>query len=170
MERIGPGHGRHTSRTDATDDEYPPPPQFRPTDRWRPRRPHPRGGCHRRRGCRGPGLSGCANSGAGTPGGPDPVGTWGTVDTTGVPFLTFSDDGSFTGSDGCNTLNGGWQLDGTTIDFENVATTLKACEGVDTWLSALNTATIEGTTMTVFNDADAEIGTLDNADSSNGGY
>ncbi|SDR74506.1 META domain-containing protein [Microterricola viridarii] len=116
------------------------------------------------------GLSGCANSGAGTPGGPDPVGTWGTVDTTGVPFLTFSDDGSFTGSDGCNTLNGGWQLDGTTIDFENVATTLKACEGVDTWLSALNTATIEGTTMTVFNDADAEIGTLDNADSSNGGY
>lgn len=114
-------------------------------------------------------LSACANNGgstgSGSVGGPDPVGTWGTVETTGVPFLTFTDDGQFTGSDGCNTLNGGWELNGTTIDFENVATTLMACQGVDTWLSELNTATIDGATMTVFNESGSEIGTLDNVSS-----
>ncbi|WP_082717208.1 META domain-containing protein [Microterricola viridarii] len=114
------------------------------------------------------GLSGCATSGAGTPGGPNPVGTWGTVESTGVPFLTFTDNGQFTGSDGCNTLNGGWALNGTTIDFKNVATTLMACQGVDTWLSALNTATISGSTMTVFNSSNSEIGTLENATGGNG--
>lgn len=116
------------------------------------------------------GLSGCANSGAGAPGGPDPVGTWGTVESTGVPFLTFTDNGVFTGSDGCNTLNGGWALNGTTIDFKNVTTTEMACQGVDTWLSALNTATISGSTMTVFNVSDSEIGTLQNETAPTSGY
>lgn len=110
-----------------------------------------------------PGAGAGAGGGSGPGGGPDPIGSWGTVDSTGVPFLTFAEGGQFNGSDGCNTLSGMWELDGNTIDFENVATTLMACEGVDTWLSALDEATISGTTMTILNEADKVIGTLERA-------
>lgn len=113
-------------------------------------------------------LSGCApgasTPGTGAAGGPNPVGSWGTIDSTGVPFLTFVEGGQFSGSDGCNNLSGAWELDGTTIDFENVATTLMACEGVNTWLSRLDEATISGTTMTILDDADKVIGTLERAE------
>lgn len=113
-------------------------------------------------------LSGCAPAastpGTGAAGGPNPVGSWGTVDSTGVPFLTFVEGGQFSGSDGCNNLTGGWELDGNTIDFENVATTLMACEGVNTWLSGLEEATISGTTMTILGDDDKVIGTLERAE------
>lgn len=110
-------------------------------------------------------LSGCApTSVGGAAGGPNPVGNWGTMDTTGEPFLSFAEGGQLSGSDGCNNLAGGWELDGNTIDFENVASTLMACEGVNTWLSGLDEATISGTTMTIIDDTDTVIGTLERAE------
>jgi hypothetical protein len=106
------------------------------------------------------GLSGCQVYGVDAPEPPNPVGFWGTADTAGLPFLAFTEDGKVSGSDGCNALSGEWELEGTTIDFSDMASTLMACEGVDTWLSALDAATISGETMTILDDADTEIGTL----------
>ncbi|RZU66839.1 heat shock protein HslJ [Microterricola gilva] len=105
-------------------------------------------------------LSGCQVYGVGAPAEPDPVGFWGTADTAGLPFLAFTEDGKVAGSDGCNQLTGAWEVEGSTIDFIDVASTLMACEGVDTWLSALDSATISGETMTIMDNADKEIGTL----------
>ncbi|WP_394554044.1 META domain-containing protein [Agromyces sp. MMS24-JH15] len=103
-------------------------------------------------------LSGCGGSSGG---GIDVVGTWGDP-TTGEPYLSLAEDGTLTGSDGCNRLAGGWELDeADQIEFGDVASTLMACEGVDTWLSGLDVATVSGTTMTILSDDGAEIGRLE---------
>ena len=71
-----------------------------------------------------------------------------------------ADDGTLTGTDGCNRLRGGWSADGDTVTFDQVASTRMACEGVDTWLSGLATATISGAEMTVLDASGAVLGTL----------
>lgn len=96
-------------------------------------------------------LAGCASSSG------EPEGTWGVDDG---PNLTLADDGSLSGTDGCNRLMGSWTADGDTIDFGEVASTLMACEGVDTWLNGLATGTVNGDTITVLDGSGAEIGTL----------
>ena len=55
-----------------------------------------------------------------------------------------ADDGSLTGTDGCNRLVGTWTAEADTVTFADVASTRMACDGVDTWLSALATGTIAG--------------------------
>ena len=90
----------------------------------------------------------------------DPIGTWGDVDATNEPSLVLGDDGSLTGTDGCNRLVGSWTAAADTVTFVDVASTRMACEGVDTWLSALATGTITDDTLTVFDQSGAEIGTL----------
>ena len=92
-------------------------------------------------------------------GAPDPVGTWGS-DGEGEPQLDLSADGSLSGTDGCNRLMGSWEADGADIDFAQTASTRMFCEGVDTWLSDLATATVTADVMTVFDDSGAQIGTL----------
>lgn len=110
------------------------------------------------------GLSACAPSDPG-PAGADPaVGTWGTPGTEGEPYLTLNDGGQLDGSDGCNALTGSWEAEGDEIDFDDVTSTLMACEGVDTWLGALESATLSGDTMTVRNEGGAVIGTLERAE------
>ncbi|MBT2516932.1 META domain-containing protein [Streptomyces sp. ISL-90] len=104
-------------------------------------------------------LAGCATN-AGPGAAPDPVGTWGDTSASTEPSLVLAADGTLTGTDGCNRLAGGWSMDGTTITFEQVATTRMFCEGVDTWLSGLATATIIDETMTVLDASGAELGTL----------
>ncbi|GAA1769180.1 META domain-containing protein [Agromyces humatus] len=92
----------------------------------------------------------------------DAVGAWGGPSMVGAPpALALADDGTVTGTDGCNRLVGSWGDDGETIAFEQVASTRMACEGVDTWLSGVDTATVDGDTMTVFDGGGAEIGTLE---------
>lgn len=98
-------------------------------------------------------LAGCGSSS------PTPTGTWGSSGD-GEPQLVLESDGSLTGTDGCNRLTGSWSADGQTVTFGDVASTTKACEGVDTWLLDLATATIDGTDMTVLDKDDSEIGTL----------
>lgn len=87
-------------------------------------------------------------------------GSWGT-EADNKPLLVLEHDGSLHGTDGCNRLMGAWkQSDDGTIDFGEVATTMMACEGVDTWLSTLSTGELKGQTMHVFDGDGNEIGTL----------
>lgn len=98
-------------------------------------------------------LSGCTAA-------PPPAGTWGSSGA-GEPQLVLDANGSLTGTDGCNRLMGSWSVKGGTITFGQVASTMMACDGVDTWLVHLATARIDGSTMHVKNATGAEIGTLE---------
>lgn len=106
-------------------------------------------------------LASCGSSDGNGPtaGAPDLIGTWGSAGE-GQPQLDLSSDGSFSGTDGCNRLMGSWEADGADIDFAQTASTRMFCEGVDTWLSDLATATVTADVMTVFDDSGAQIGTL----------
>jgi putative lipoprotein len=42
--------------------------------------------------------------------------------------LTFADDGRVTGSGGCNSLGGVYEVNGQTITFSNITSTLMACD------------------------------------------
>ncbi|MFP3466978.1 META domain-containing protein [Leifsonia sp. SIMBA_070] len=100
-------------------------------------------------------LAGCA----GTPSGAAITGRWGST-SSGQPNLDIQNDGTFAGSDGCNQLNGQGQIDGDQITFGTIASTMMACEGVDTWLSKAATGTVKGSTMTVVDQGGSTIGTL----------
>lgn len=89
---------------------------------------------------------------------PDASGTWGAESG---PNLTLSEDGSLTGSDGCNQLMGSWQQDGPEVDFRDVASTLKFCEGVDAWLAEVATGTVDGDTLILRNTDGESIGSLE---------
>ena len=79
-----------------------------------------------------------------------------------LPSLDLADDGSFSGTDGCNQLNGSWTVDEADhVQFEDVASTMMACEDVDTWLADLTEATVADDTMTVLGQDGNEIGTLE---------
>jgi len=119
-------------------------------------------------------LSGCAGNAGG--GGDDSasagakgsssesaVGEWGDVDDSAQPSLVLAKDGTLTGTDGCNQLNGGWTQEGDTVTFSNVASTMMMCADVDTWLAGLDTAKVDGSTMTVYGPAGRKIGTLERA-------
>ena len=75
-------------------------------------------------------------------------------------YLELVEDGTLSGSDGCNRLFGGWEKDGSTITFGAIGMTEMYCEGVDDWLSQMHTATLTDATMTIFNEAGEEIGEL----------
>ena len=100
-------------------------------------------------------LAGCA----GTPSGAAVVGRWGST-SSGQPNLDIESDGTFSGTDGCNRLSGQGQIDGDEITFGSIASTMMACEGVDTWLSKAATGNVSGDSMTVLDDRGSTIGTL----------
>lgn len=70
-----------------------------------------------------------------TPPLPDPVGGW-EASVDGATFLSFSPDGTVTGSDGCNDLSGRWSQDSAgRIELETLLPqTENACDGIDAWL------------------------------------
>ncbi len=105
-------------------------------------------------------LTACASNSGSAEGGADPVGTWGDATMTSGPSLVLDEGGEFSGTDGCNRLSGAWSEQDQVISFESVTSTMMACEGVDTWLSELSSARISDDTMTVYAEANAEIGTL----------
>lgn len=106
-------------------------------------------------------LAGCSSD----DGAADPGGVWGS-EAEGQAHLELGDDGSLSGNDGCNGLAGDWEQNGDAVTFSDVAMTLKLCEGVDTWMTGLATATVSGDTMTVLDQAGAELGTLQRASGS----
>ncbi len=117
-------------------------------------------------------LAGCAGAQGEAQGGSiDPAGTWGDATDTTAPSLDLTDDGSFNGTDGCNRLNGSWSVDEADhVQFEEVSSTMMACEDVDTWLAGLSEATIADDTMTVLGQDGAEIGTLERGADAPTGY
>ena len=82
-------------------------------------------------------LAGCASSsGSGAElSDTDVEGEWTQTDSEPPVYLELAEDGGLTGSDGCNQLTGSWEVDGTEVDFGDLAATMMACEDVDTWLS-----------------------------------
>ncbi|SDQ33639.1 META domain-containing protein [Leucobacter chromiiresistens] len=89
------------------------------------------------------------------------VGTWKAEEAGDVAAeLTFESGGALTGSDGCNTLTGRWEADDTRIEFDDVAITQKECIGMEPWLGRLDEATLSADTLTIFDDSETQIGTL----------
>jgi heat shock protein HslJ len=107
-------------------------------------------------------LVGCATPQAGSAGADavSIIGTWGDENAA---YLTFLDDGSLQGSDGCNGIGGTYTESGDTITVTQGFSTLMACPGVDTWLRDIATASIDGTTLVVLDSKGSEIGTLTRA-------
>ncbi|MFE4468159.1 META domain-containing protein [Leifsonia sp. NPDC056824] len=101
-------------------------------------------------------LAGCA----GTPSGAALVGTWGST-AASQPNLTIENDGAFSGTDGCNRLSGKGSVDGDTITFGPIASTLMACQGVDEWLAKASSGTAKGSALVVYDISGNEIGKLD---------
>ncbi|MDR6971556.1 META domain-containing protein [Leifsonia shinshuensis] len=93
----------------------------------------------------------------------DVPGKWGSTDP-GEPNLIIDSDGSYTGSDGCNTMSGKGTISGTTIELGTVATTQKACADVDTWMSTAESGKADGNTMIVYDSSGKKIGTLQRND------
>lgn len=88
------------------------------------------------------------------------LGMWGETDD-GEPYLTFEADGRVSGSDGCNQLVGTWESADDIVTFSDLAQTMMACEGVDTWLSQAATAMLDGDDeLAISNSGGDEIGTL----------
>ena len=93
----------------------------------------------------------------------DLLGTWGTT-APGSPSLTFDEGGQVSGTDGCNRLAGSWTQDGTDVNFGgSLVSTLMACVGVDTWLSSLHSARIDGDILVILDQGGQQIGTLTRA-------
>lgn len=87
--------------------------------------------------------------------------SWGKLDTRGETSITFTADGGAHGSDGCNIINGKWTEEKGTVTFGPLASTMMACEGVDTWLGGAATAVAEGDKITFSDEDGKEIGSLD---------
>jgi len=98
-----------------------------------------------------------------TPQGGNVPGKWGSTDP-GQPNLIVNDNGSYSGSDGCNTMTGTGTISGTSIELGTVAMTQKACSGVDTWMSTAASGKADGNVMTMFDKSGTKIGTLDRND------
>lgn len=92
---------------------------------------------------------------------PDPVGGW-EASVDGATFLSFSSDGTVTGSDGCNDLSGRWSQDSAgRIELEALLSqTASACDGIDAWLGRGRSADIIDGYMYVNGDAGSPIGGL----------
>ena len=81
-----------------------------------------------------------------------PIGYWVAGTDPDAPYLSISADGTFAGSDGCNQLSGSWSTnasDDERTDFTDVGMTLRACDGVDQWLSGLAMARVQAGVMTI---------------------
>jgi heat shock protein HslJ len=99
-------------------------------------------------------MSGCSGTSS-----DDVDGTWGDPGDA-APQLVLATDGTLTGTDGCNLLNGRWRADGPDVEFSDTLSTLMACQGVDTWLVQLSSATVDGDIMTVMSADGRKVGTL----------
>lgn len=65
------------------------------------------------------------------------------------------------GSDGCNRLFGSWTAGPDhVVTFSPVGSTRMACPGVDTWLSRMASAHVDGDALHVSDESDVAIGTL----------
>ena len=93
----------------------------------------------------------------------DLVGRWVTgvsYDAPDVPFLLIAEDGSWTGSDGCNGAQGEWSIDQTgALTVSAGPSTLIACDGVALPMifSEAAMASIDGGRLRLFDEEGATI-------------
>lgn len=109
------------------------------------------------------GVSGCAEgSGADSvavPQADELVGRWVTgteYEVPTVPFLLIADDGTWTGSDGCNGVQGDWSIDEAgDLTVEAGPTTMIYCEGVNlpAMFADAVSARIDGGRLRLFDDS-----------------
>ncbi|MET1033893.1 MAG: META domain-containing protein [Arthrobacter sp.] len=85
---------------------------------------------------------------------------WGDDGRPGRPWLAFSEDGRVHGSDGCNMLSGSWRSVGDAVVVGPMMTTRRYCEGVDTWLSGVESVRVDGGELLAFGADGARIGAL----------
>lgn len=107
-------------------------------------------------------LAGCASnatSGEGIEDVNSVVGTWQSSEEN-EPYLTFLEDGKFQGNDGCNGIGGRYEQEGDTVTVTFSASTLKACPGINPWLSKVKTISVGETTLEVFDKAGEPLGSL----------
>ncbi|WP_231910926.1 META domain-containing protein [Corynebacterium suranareeae] len=90
-------------------------------------------------------------------------GTWGSSEPP-QPELTLAEDGSISGTDGCNRLIGSWELVDQHVELSPLGSTMMFCEGVDAWLGSATRAEIEGDSLHLFDQDGTEIGTLSKQD------
>jgi heat shock protein HslJ len=94
------------------------------------------------------------------------VGTWvvdATFETPTKPFLTVIDDGTWRGSDGCNGVEGTWELrPGGTLEVTAGPTTMIFCEGkpLPNLFAAAKAAVVEDATLTLLDESGAVTATL----------
>ena len=105
-------------------------------------------------------LGACADGSTGGDAVDAVAGVWGMQDTEGIASLELAQDGTATGTDGCNRMVGTWEQNGTQVAFGEWATTRMACQSVDTWLSLAVKATVEGENLIFADENGIEIGTL----------
>ena len=105
-------------------------------------------------------LGACADDAASSAPVDDVAGVWGMQDTEGIASLELAEDGTATGTDGCNQMVGTWEQNDTQVAFGEWATTRMACQSVDTWLSLSVKATLEGENLVFVDENGIEIGTL----------
>lgn len=91
----------------------------------------------------------------------DYIGTWGDESQDSTPSLVLNEDGTVSGTDGCNRILGEYSYENETVVFGNLATTMRFCEGVDTWLNLGSTATVSGDEILVFDADGKELGSLE---------
>ena len=90
----------------------------------------------------------------------DAVGTWGE-DAEGEPQLVIDEDGTVSGTDGCNRMTGTWsEGEDQDVTFDDMAVTQMACEGVDDWLRTVATGEVEGDELVLYDESGEQIGTL----------
>lgn len=84
------------------------------------------------------------------------------------PHLVFQPSGSVTGADGCNTIRGGYRLDGDSLTFAPFMGTLMACPGLEKLdrrfleaLGATRTWRVSNTTLTFLDEAQAAVARFD---------
>ncbi len=72
------------------------------------------------------------------------LGTWTSADP-GDPFLEFHPDGTFSGSDGCNGVGGGYAVEpgAELIPLDRAPSTLRACLDVDDWLRSVEFVAVD---------------------------
>lgn len=87
------------------------------------------------------------------------VGTW-TEGVAGGASLVLNSDGTVIAFDRCNTLGGAWVVANGNIIIRMDGGTERSCDGLDTWLGAVASVTVEHDSLLIANAAGDTIGTL----------
>ena len=98
--------------------------------------------------------------------GEDVTGTWGAAVVEGEAYLELAEDGSASGSDGCNRMVGHWRRSDEGVVFSAWATTRMSCPAVDPWLSLAVSARLEDDHLVVVDQDAVQLGTLSRTDAS----